>query len=137
MLISGTFEQPTPLVDPAHDIAQDALRVVLDLADDLRAAPLPERRERDFQEPVDMGPTAARPQRLLHSEDVDLVVMQGVKASPPWCDGTQAQFAPAFGCSIFASSIAAMRSGIAHMPLPIWAFPDSPHSSPISTLRFS
>ncbi len=52
-------------------------------------------------------------------------------------DGTQAQFAPAFGCSILVSSIAAIRSGMAHMPLPIWARPESPHSSPMSTFRFS
>ena len=51
--------------------------------------------------------------------------------------GTQAVLAPARGWAIFWSSMAAMRSGIAHMPLPIWARPDSPHCSPMSTLRAS
>ena len=31
-LMSGTLEQPDALVDPAHDVAEDALRVVVDLA---------------------------------------------------------------------------------------------------------
>jgi hypothetical protein len=52
-------------------------------------------------------------------------------------DGTQAVLAPAWGWAIFCSSIAAMRSGMAHMPLPIWARPCSPHASPTSTLESS
>ena len=36
-------------------------------------------------------------------------------------DGTHAQVAPARGWATFSSSIAAIRSGAAHMPLPIWA----------------
>ena len=52
-------------------------------------------------------------------------------------EGTQAVFAPARGWAIFSSSIAAIRSGIAHIPLPIWALPERPHSSPMSTFRFS
>ena len=52
-------------------------------------------------------------------------------------DGTQAVLAPAFGWPIFCSSMSCIRSGIAHMPLPICAWPDNPHSSPISTFQFS
>ena len=48
-------------------------------------------------------------------------------------DGTQAQFAPDFGWPIFCSIIAAIASGMAHVPLPICAVPDSPHSRPMST----
>ena len=52
-------------------------------------------------------------------------------------DGTQAVLAPAIGWPIFCSSMSAIRSGIAHMPLPIWAWPGSPHSSPMSTFQSS
>lgn len=52
-------------------------------------------------------------------------------------EGTQAQLAPALGCPIFSSSIFPSRSGIAHMPFPICAFPVNPHARPMSTLRFS
>ena len=41
-------------------------------------------------------------------------------------DGTQAQLAPACGWPIFWSSMSAIRSGAAHMPLPIWARPAKP-----------
>ena len=43
---------------------------------------------------------------------------------------------PAGGRS-WPRSIAARLSGAAHMPLPIWARPSSPHSRPMSTLRSS
>ena len=52
-------------------------------------------------------------------------------------EGTQAVLAPVIGWPIFCSSMSAMRSGAAHMPLPICALPDSPQASPIWTLRFS
>ncbi len=52
-------------------------------------------------------------------------------------EGTQAVLAPAFGWPTFCSSIAAILSGIAHMPLPIWAWPLRPQASPVSTLRSS
>jgi hypothetical protein len=48
--------------------------------------------------------------------------------------GTQAVLAPALGWAIFCSSMAAIRSGMAHMPLPICALPRRPHSRPTSTL---
>ncbi len=48
-------------------------------------------------------------------------------------DGTQAVFAPAIGCPTFCTSMSAIRSGAAHMPLPICALPRRPHSRPIST----
>ena len=48
-------------------------------------------------------------------------------------EGTQAVFAPAFGWPIFCASMSAIRSGAAHMPLPICARPRSPHARPIST----
>ncbi|CFO24320.1 Uncharacterised protein [Bordetella pertussis] len=49
-------------------------------------------------------------------------------------EGTQAVLAPALGWPIFCSSMAAIMSGMAHMPLPIWARPRRPQSSPTSTL---
>ena len=48
--------------------------------------------------------------------------------------GTQAVLAPALGWAIFCSSIAFMRSGMAHMPLPICALPRRPQARPTSTL---
>ena len=45
-------------------------------------------------------------------------------------DGTQAVLAPLLGCAIFCSSMSPMRSGAAHIPLPICALPDSPQASP-------
>ncbi len=41
-------------------------------------------------------------------------------------EGTHAVLAPAFGWAIFCSIIAAIKSGMAHMPLPIWACPTQP-----------
>ena len=52
-------------------------------------------------------------------------------------EGTQAVLAPAFGWAIFCSSMAAIRSGMAHMPLPICAWPERPQIKPISTFQFS
>ncbi len=52
-------------------------------------------------------------------------------------DGTQAQLAPARGWPIFASIMSAIRSGIAHMPLPIWAWPRRPQARPTSTFQSS
>jgi len=51
--------------------------------------------------------------------------------------GTQAVLAPALGWPIFCSSMACIRSGMAHMPLPICAMPDRPQASPTSTLLSS
>ena len=45
--------------------------------------------------------------------------------------------APAFACPIFWSSIAAIRSGAAHMPLPICARPLRPQRRPTSTFESS
>ena len=36
-----------------------------------------------------------------------------------------------------SASMSAMRAGLAHMPLPIWACPRRPHSRPACTLLFS
>ena len=52
-------------------------------------------------------------------------------------EGTQAVVAPARGWPIFCSTMSAIRSGIAHMPLPICARPDSPAARPVSTLASS
>ncbi|MNI67270.1 hypothetical protein D3C73_1228920 [compost metagenome] len=52
-------------------------------------------------------------------------------------DGTQAVEAPARGWLALVASISPMRSGAAHMPLPIWARPDRPAFRPMSTLRSS
>ncbi len=51
--------------------------------------------------------------------------------------GTQAVLAPVLGWPIFCSSMSAIRSGAAHMPLPICARPLKPQASPIATLRAS
>ncbi|SHZ59297.1 Uncharacterised protein [Mycobacteroides abscessus subsp. abscessus] len=49
-------------------------------------------------------------------------------------DGTHAVVAPARGCAIFCATMSAIRSGMAHMPLPICALPANPAPSPVSTL---
>ena len=50
---------------------------------------------------------------------------------------SQAVEAPAMGCALFCASMSAIRSGAAHMPLPICARPAKPQASPIWTLRSS
>ena len=45
--------------------------------------------------------------------------------------------APEFGWPIFCSSMAAISSGIAHIPLPIWARPGKPQAKPTSTFQSS
>ena len=52
-------------------------------------------------------------------------------------DGTQAVLAPASGCPIFIFSISAIRSGMAHIPFPIWAWPGRPQARPTSTFQSS
>ena len=52
-------------------------------------------------------------------------------------EGTQAVFAPAFGCPDLASSISAISSGFGHMPLPICARPRNPVARPTSTFESS
>ena len=48
-------------------------------------------------------------------------------------EGTHAVVAPAFGWPIFCSTMSAIRSVMAHMPLPIWARPENPVARPTST----
>ena len=48
--------------------------------------------------------------------------------------GTHAVLAPALGWPIFCSIMAFIRSGMAHMPLPICALPRRPQDKPTSTL---
>ena len=52
-------------------------------------------------------------------------------------EGTQAVLAPACGWPILVSIIAAIRSGMAHMPLPICAWPGRPQARPMSTFQSS
>ena len=73
-----------PLVDPADDIAKDALGVVLHLAHHLRAVPGLEACERDVEDPVHMRPAAPLRQSRLHREDIDLVVVKGMQTSRRW-----------------------------------------------------
>jgi hypothetical protein len=49
-------------------------------------------------------------------------------------DGTQAVLAPAMGWTIFCRNIAAISSGMAHIPLPICARPAKPQARPTATL---
>ena len=50
---------------------------------------------------------------------------------------THAVVAPAFGWPIFCSTMSAISSVIAHMPLPICALPRRPARRPTSTLESS
>ena len=52
-------------------------------------------------------------------------------------EGTQAVLAPASGCPIFTFTMSAIRSGIAHIPFPICAWPGNPQASPTSTFQSS
>ena len=67
------------LIDPADDIAEDALGVVLDLLDDLFVGPLAIAGGGDVEQRVDEGAAAAGLELILHGEDVDHVVMEGVQ----------------------------------------------------------
>src|SRR5690606_27178989 len=67
------------LVDPAHDVAENALRVVLELGADLVGAPGRVGLDRDGQDVLELCASAALGDRLLYREDVDLVVVGGVQ----------------------------------------------------------
>ena len=80
--MSGTFEQPTPW-STQHDIAENALRVVLDLLADLVGRPVVAGRHRDRQQCIERGnPLAAV--LGLPREDVDLMVMRRVQRRRRW-----------------------------------------------------
>ena len=75
----GHFGTAHALINPAHHIAQNALRVVFHLAHHLRLAPFAVACQGNFQQRFHIGPPPARRQAALHGEDVDLVVMQRVQ----------------------------------------------------------
>ena len=72
------------VIDPTHHVAQDALRIVLHLADHLLAGPPPIRRQWNVQKRGDIRAPAARLQRLLHLGHIHLVIMQRVQHSRRW-----------------------------------------------------
>ena len=121
------------LVDPAHDVAEDALRVVVELLLDRPRRPVRPRRR-----PGSAGCRRARRARraaqlLLPRGHVDLVVVQSRAASPRSATAPRRCWRRPSGGAIFCSSMSAIRSGIAHMPLPICAWPGRPQASPMST----
>ena len=124
------------LVDPAHDIAEDALGVVVELLLHVVGRPV-----RDGPRPGwSAGRRACRgacaAQLGLPRGDVDLVVMQGVQRGGGR-RGHPGGVGAGLGWPIFCSSMSAIRSGAAHMPLPICARPRRPQARPMSTLRSS
>jgi hypothetical protein len=76
------------LVDPAHHIAEDALRVVVELALDVLGRPVPRRRQRDGQDVVDIGAPPARAPAFLH-RGTSTVVMRACSVAAVG-EGTQA-----------------------------------------------
>lgn len=71
--MSGTFEQPT-LIDPAHDIAQNALCVVVDFVLDVFRRPVRTGCDRHRQDVVELGARTAL-ELFLNGCNVDLVIM--------------------------------------------------------------
>ena len=111
------------LIDPAHDIAENALRVVVELvARSPRptscarrpAAPSAARRAAAPARP--RSPSAGRTRRPRDSASR--------AASPRSARAPRRWWRRTCGWPIFCSSMSAMRSGAAHMPLPICALPD-------------
>ena len=134
LLMSGTLEQPDALIDPAHHIAENALGIVVELVLDFLAVPVRTFGANGMARISSRLAVSRVCQLLLDLGHIDLVIVLACSVAAVG-DGTQAVLAPAFGWPIFCSSMSAIRSGIAHMPLPIWACPGRPHSSPISTFQ--
>src|SRR5690606_10291714 len=77
------FRAPDTLVDPAHDIAEDALGVVFQFAADVIGTPVGGVADGDGQQAIEqfvlyVGESGAF-QLLLHGRHVDLVIVQGVQ----------------------------------------------------------
>ena len=124
--------------DPAHDVAEDRLRVRLQLVALLLVgepgAAVGQHRHDQQLAPVRQG---ARRQLRPAPPSRPSPGSAARAGWPPSGEGTQAVFAPAFGWAPLVSSIARMPAGWAHMPLPIWACPANPARSATSTLRSS
>ena len=68
------------LINPAHNIAQNTLGIVLDLAQNLGLGPLAVGRDRNIQNSLHKGTTPARLQLGLHGKDIHLVIMQRMQS---------------------------------------------------------
>ena len=123
-------------VDPTHHVAENALRVVVDLLLDFRRRPRWTADQRRGELCLERRRRTVREELLLYPVHIDLVIMQSMQGG---CRGRghPAVFAPASGCAILLRTMSAMRSGMAHIPLPICARPRRPQASPTSTLRRS
>src|SRR5688572_25853447 len=74
----GNLRAPHALVDPAHDVAEDALHVVVDLGAALVGGPVRVGRDRNRQQVVEAGPCLPD-QCVLLLAHVDPVVVGGVQ----------------------------------------------------------
>ena len=93
--------------------------------------------QRDAEDVVQLRASAAGRELLLPREHVDLVIVDRVqrrrgRGGHPGGVGAGLRMRRSS-----ARSMSAIRSGIAHMPLPICALPGRPQARPISTLRSS
>ena len=78
-VMSGTLEQPTPDVDPADDVPQQALQVVVDLVLPVVVGPVGRVAERHLQQLLALAAATAGGELLLTGAHVDLVVVQRVQ----------------------------------------------------------
>ena len=69
---------------------------------------------------IQAGAGGARRELALPRGDIDPVIVRRVQRRGGG-GGDPGGIGAGLGCAIFCSSIAAIRSGIAHMPLPICA----------------
>ena len=130
----GHLRAADALVDPAHHVAEDALRVVLELGGDVGRGPVRVLRERDRQDVLELA-AAAAPSRSRPGARARRPGGSGWRAgSRPWgWEPRRSSRRPSGGRSSARAS-RAIRSGIAHMPLPICARPARPQARPMSTL---
>ena len=126
------FRAPNALINPTHNISQNALCVVVSSFCTLRRGFC--RPTTDLQYVVDTGRDSG-----LHFVVLKRHSLRGNArhAATPLGDGTQAVLAPALGWAAFTASISAISSGFGHMPLPICALPRKPVAKPTSTLESS
>ena len=133
----GHLRAADALVDPAHDVAEDALGVVVELALDLlgassSAAPpagcVRSRRAARGSRAIQLRLRARRRRRGDSGSRA---------ASPPSATAPRRSWRPPSDGRSSGSSMPAIRSGIAHMPLPIWARPGRPQARPTSTFQSS
>ena len=105
--------------------------------DELNTAAADDAEEQTGAQSAQRTAVVAEDESLIRMDIVETLTEAGFDVVAAVGDGTHAVVAPACGWEIFCLTISAIRSVMAHMPLPIWARPARPSARPASTLASS